>query len=50
MAGFLFEFNNMKSPFLNLIIKSSEEWMNDNVPKLAAATAFFTAFSIAPLL
>lgn len=40
----------MKSPFLNLIIKSSEEWINDNVPKLAAATAFFTAFSIAPLL
>jgi membrane protein len=34
----------------NLIEESFSEWVNDKVPRLGAALAFYTALSVAPLL
>ncbi len=33
-----------------MVKKSFQEWINDEAPRLAAALAFYTVFSIAPLL
>jgi membrane protein len=36
--------------FLRLLQQTFQEWNEDNVPRLAAALSYYTAFSIAPLL
>jgi membrane protein len=36
--------------FWNIIKEASSKWVDDNVPQLAAALAFYTIFSLAPLL
>ena len=35
---------------LSLLLETFQEWNRDNAPRLAAALAYYTAFSIAPLL
>lgn len=40
----------MKNRYLNLVVNTYQGWSRDNAPRLAAALAFYTAFSIAPLL
>lgn len=45
----------VKSPwslngFKDLLLKTYDEWSNDNAPRLGAALAFYTMLSIAPLL
>jgi membrane protein len=41
----------MRLPHLGSLLKQTlSEWMDDNVPALAAALAYYTLFSIAPML
>lgn len=35
---------------LDLLKETGQEWSNDKVPRLAAALAYYTFFSLAPLL
>ncbi len=41
---------NILKKILNLFKKTFEEWQEDNVSRLAAALAYYTIFSLAPLL
>ncbi len=41
---------NYLREFFSIIKESFKEWNNDNAPMLAAALAYYTAFSVAPLL
>lgn len=36
--------------FFNLLVRSYQEWKKDNAPKQAAALAYYTIFSLAPLV
>jgi membrane protein len=36
--------------YINLLKTTFQEWNDDNVPRLAASLAYYTAFSLAPLL
>jgi len=42
--------NGRLSEYWSLIKQTASEWMEDKVPELGAALAFYTALSIAPLL
>jgi membrane protein len=35
---------------LSLLKKTASEWMEDDAPSLGAALAYYTVFSLAPLL
>ncbi|MBC5810032.1 MAG: YihY/virulence factor BrkB family protein, partial [Candidatus Eremiobacteraeota bacterium] len=37
-------------PFVSLLIETAKRWQSDKASRLAAALAYYTIFSLAPLL